>query len=125
MPRDLTIVLRDRPGTLADATQTLGRARINIEAAAGFAVGGDGILHVLVEDADQARAALEAAGLEVREERDVVVLEGLPHEPGALGEVLRRISNANVNVDLLYLTVGGSAVMCGTDLAGLREAAGL
>jgi hypothetical protein len=124
MPRDLTIVLRDRPGTLADATQTLGRAGINIEAACGFAVGGDGILHVLVEDADAARAALDAAGVEVREDRDVVVLSNLPHEPGALGAALRRISNANVNVDLLYLTVAGSVVLCGTDMAGLREAAG-
>ncbi len=124
MARDLTVVIRHRPGTLADATQALGRAGINIEGACGFAVGGDGILHVLVEDAAAAGTALESAGLDVHDEREVVILSGLPHEPGALGRVLRRIADANVNLDLMYIRQDGAVVLSGTDLAGLRAAAG-
>jgi hypothetical protein len=124
MPRDLTIVLRHRPGTLADAAQALGRAGINIDGACGFAVGGDGILHVLLEDADPARQALEEAGLEVRDDREVVQLRGLANEPGALGSALRRIADANVNLDLMYISPDGALVLGGTDLRGLRETIG-
>ena len=124
MPRDLTVLLRHRPGTLADAAQALGRAGVNIDGACGFAVGGDGILHVLVDDADGARRALEDAGLEVRDDREVVVLGGIADEPGALGEALRTIANQNVNVDLMYMGPDGTIVLSGTDLAGLRRATG-
>ena len=123
MPRDLTVVLQNRPGTLADATQALGRAGVNIEGACGFPAGGEGILHVLVEDASAARRALEEAGLEVRDEREVVILEHLSNEPGSLGEALRRIADANVNVDLLYAGYDG-VVLSGGDVEALRRAAG-
>jgi hypothetical protein len=124
MATDLTIVLVNRPGTLADAAESLGRAEINIEGACGFPSGGEGIMHVVVEDPQSARLAIEQAGLEVRAEREVVVLDRLPERPGSLGEVLRRIADAGVNVDLLYLTTDGRLVLSGEDVAALQRAAG-
>lgn len=124
MPRDLTVAIENRPGTLADAAQALGRAGVNIEGACGFPAGGEGILHVLVEDASSARRALEDAGLEVRDDRDVVVLNRLADQPGTLGEALRRIADAGVNVDLLYNGQDGSVVLSGGDVESLRQAAG-
>ncbi len=124
MATDLTIVLVNRPGTLADAAESLGRAGINIEGACGFPSGGEGIMHVVVEDPQSARLAIEQAGLEVRAEREVVVLDRLPERPGSLGEVLRRIADAGVNVDLLYLTTDGRLVLSGEDVAALQRAAG-
>jgi hypothetical protein len=124
MPRDLTVVIENRPGTLADAAQALGRAGVNIEGACGFPAGSEGILHVLVEDAANARRALEDVGLEVRDDREVVVLNRLPDEPGSLGDALRRIADAGVNVDLLYNGQAGSVVLSGEDVEGLRSAAG-
>ena len=53
------------------------------------------------------------------------MLEDLTHQPGAVGDALRGVSNANMKVDLLYLTVAGSVVLYGTDLARVREAAGV
>ena len=124
MPKDLMVILVNRPGTLADAAEALGRAGVNIEGGCGFPAGGEGVLHVLVEDAAGARRAIEQAGLEVREERDVVVLDPLPDQPGTLGAALRRIADAGVNVDLLYSAADGRVVLGGADLAGLRRAAG-
>jgi len=124
MPRDLTVILVNRPGTLADAAEALGRAGVNIEGACGFPAVGEGIFHVLVEDAPAARQALEAAGLEVRAERDVVLLDQLPREPGTLGAALRRIADAGVNVDLIYPTEDGRVVLSGDDVDALRRAAG-
>jgi hypothetical protein len=124
MPRDLTVILVNRPGTLADAAEALGRAGVNIEGACGFPAGAEGIFHVLVEDAPAARQALEAAGLEVRAERDVVLLDQLPREPGTLGAALRRIADAGVNVDLIYPTEDGRVVLSGDDVDALRRAVG-
>lgn len=124
MPKDLMVILVNRPGTLADAAEALGKAGVNIDGACGFPAGGEGVLHVLVEDAAAARSALERAGLEVRQERDVVFLEQLSDEPGTLGSALRRIADAGVNVDLLYPAADGRLVLGGEDVDGLRQAAG-
>ncbi len=124
MATDLTIVLVNRPGTLADAAEALGRAGINIEGTCGFPSGDEGIMHVLVEDAQSARRAIEEAGLEVRAEREVVLLDRLPERPGSLGEALRRIADAGANVDLLYLTTDGRVVLSGEDVAAIQRAAG-
>lgn len=124
MARDLTIVLVNRPGTLADAGESLGRAGINIEGTCGFPSGGEGILHVVVEDAQGGRRAIDEPELEVRAEREVVLLDRLPERSGTLGEALRRIAGAGVNVELLYLTTEGRVVLSGVDVAALQRAAG-
>ena len=121
MPKDLTVILVNRPGTLADAAEALGRAGVNIEGTCGFPAGGEGILHVLVDDVDAARRGLEQAGLEVRAERDVVVLGPLPTQPGTLGTALRGIADAGANVDLLYATEDGRIVVSGDDVEAIRR----
>ena len=121
--KDLTVILVNKPGTLADAFEALGGAGINVVGACGFPAGGEGILHVLVDDPDAARRALEGAGLEVRSERDVVVLDRLPSEPGTGDAILRRIADRGVNVDLVYLTEDGRPVLSGEDVAAVERAA--
>ena len=123
MPKDLTIVLVNRPGTLADAAEALGRAGINIDGVCGFPAGAEGIMHVLVDDAGAARQALSGTGLEVRDERDVVVVAA-ENRPGAGGELLRRIADAGANVDLIYLTMDSRVVLSGGDVEAIRRAAG-
>lgn len=124
MSKDLMVILVNRPGTLADAAEALGRAGINIEGGCGSPSGAEGVFHVLVDDAAGARRALEQAGFEVRAERDVVLLDRLPDQPGTLGAALRRIADAGVNVDLLYSTADGRVVLGGEDVEGVRRAAG-
>lgn len=123
MPKDLTVVLMNRPGTLADASEALGRAGINVDGVCGFPSGTEGIMHILVEDAPTARDALTAAGLEVRDERDVVVTP-VDDRPGAGGELLRRVADAGANVDLIYLTMSGELVLSGGDVSAIDRALG-
>lgn len=123
MPKDLTVVLVDRPGTLADAAEALGRAGINVDGVCGFPAGGEGIMHVLVEDAAGAREALSAAGLEVRDERDVAVTP-VEDRPGAGGVLLRRVADSGANVNLLYLTMDGRLVLSGEDVSAIQQALG-
>ena len=81
MTTDFTIGLVDRPGTLARASDALGRAGVNIEGACGYATDGQGVFHVLVRDAERARRALLDAGFEIQDERAVVVLP-IENRPG-------------------------------------------
>ena len=110
MAKDLTVVLENRPGTLADMGEALGKAGINIDGLCGFASEGKGIVHVLVEDAAGARRALEGAGIQVRGERDVLVLD-VQDRPGEFGRLCRKLANAGVNIDLGYVTEKGRLVL--------------
>ena len=121
MAKDLTVILADRPGTLADLGETLGKAGINIDGMCGFPCEGRGVIHVLVEDGASARRVLEEGGMEVSGEREVLVLEG-EDRPGTFGEITRKIANAGVNVDLCYLATKTRIVIGADDLEKARAA---
>lgn len=123
MSTDFTIALEDRPGTLAELGEALAAGGVNIDGLCGFPAGGEGIIHVLVDDADATRRALEGAGLDVRAEREVVVVD-CPDEPGAFGERARQVAEAGVNIDLCYLATRTRLVLGGTDPAGIAAALG-
>jgi hypothetical protein len=114
MPTDLTVVLVNRPGTIADAFQALGNAGINADGTGGFECAGEGILHIAVADGAAARRALEAAGQMVRAEREVIICP-VQDRPGAAGAIFRAIADAGVNVDLVYLTAAGGQLVIGAD----------
>ncbi|MFQ5819769.1 MAG: ACT domain-containing protein [Candidatus Heimdallarchaeota archaeon] len=124
MPKDLIIILEDRPGTLADVGEALGKAGINIDGVCGFPCEGEGIFHILVEDADAARSAIKKTGFEVRGERSVLVLE-IEDRPGEFGKITRRIADAGVNIDLAYLATNTRLVIGADDLEKARAAAEL
>jgi hypothetical protein len=121
MAKDLTVVLENRPGTLAGMGEALGRAGINIEGICGAATAGPSTVHILVQEAAGARQALEAAGFEVSQEREVLLLE-IRDRPGALGAVARRIAAAGVNIDLVYLATNTRLVIGADDLDKARSA---
>lgn len=123
MAKDLMVTLEDRPGTLAAMGEALGKAGVNVGGGCGFPSGGKGVFHLLVEDAAAARRALEQAGIMVSGERDVLVLE-VEDKPGALGSIARKIANAGVNVDLVYLASRTRLVLGTNDNAKARAAAG-
>ncbi len=123
MAKDLTIILEDRPGTLAEVAEVLGKAGINIEGACGFPSEGKGVLHVLVEDAAGARRALAQTKAKVQGERDVLVMD-IQDRAGELGKLTRRIAQAGVNVNLVYLAFRTRVVIGADDINKARTAAG-
>ena len=128
MSKDLTVILEDRPGMLAELGEAMGKAGINIDGMCGFLAEGKGVIHMLVEDAEAARSALEVAGLDVREERDVLMLRlgvDIIDRPGQTGEIGRRLADEAINVDLVYATWKGDAVVGADDLAKARETLGV
>ena len=124
--KDLTIVLEDRPGTLASVGEALGAAGVNIEGLCGFSAGGQGTLHILVADQAAARAALEGAGIAIAAERDVIVMDMAGEDrPGTMGAMARKVADAGVNVELSYVAMGNRAVIGTSDDAAARAALGI
>ncbi len=116
MPKDLTVILQDRPGELARLGQATGSAGVNIQGMCAFTGEGRGVIHVLVDDATgkSARQALEDAGMGVADEREVLVID-IDDRPGTLGELARTLAEANVNIELAYTTFGGVRLVVATD----------
>ena len=124
MAYDLTVIMDDRPGELARLGEVAGAAGVNIDGFAAFTGEGKGVVHVLVanDKLDRLRTAFTDAGMAIADEREVFVVSGA-NEPGALGEVARRLADANVNIDLAYTTFGGVRLIFGTDdVRSAREA---
>ena len=123
MTTDITVALVNQPGTLLRASDALGRAGVNIEGACGYVCDGQGVFHVLVEDAQRARTALIDAGLEIQSEQKVVTV-AVENRPGSAATVLRRIAASNTNIDLLYVTADSRLVLGGDDLVAIKAALG-
>lgn len=121
MVTDLMIHLENRVGTLAEVGEALGKAAVNIEGMAAAADLDAGHVHILVDDEDAARAALEGAGVHVHGGRQVLLLE-LANSPGELGKAARKLADAGVNIDLIYVA-SGSRLVIGVDDMAKAEAA--
>ncbi len=100
--KDLMIAIANRPGALAEMGDALGRAGVSVEGGGAWVVNGLGTGHFLFEDGAAARSALEAAGIQVLDERDVLIQRLNQTEPGQLGKLTRRMANAGVNIEALY-----------------------
>jgi hypothetical protein len=111
------IALDNRPGALAEMGDALGRAGVSIEGGGAFVVNGRGVAHFLFEDGNAARMALEAAGITVLEERDVLVQRLNQSQPGQLGKITRRMAAAGVNIEVLYSDHDHQLILLVDDLA--------
>lgn len=118
--QDLTINLENIPGTLGKLGEMLGNAGINIEGLAGFGEPETGA-HILVQSAQLVREALADTGIECGNEREVEVLS-IVDQPGEMGRHLRRIGDAGVNIDLVYLATNTRLVLGSQDMDGLKRA---
>lgn len=99
---DLSILIENRPGALAEMGEALGRAGVSIEGGGACLTEGAGVGHFLFHDGAQAEQALEAAGISVVQRREVIALRLRQEEPGQLGTLTRRMAEAGVNIEVLY-----------------------
>ena len=83
MPKatQFTLSHEDRPGMLAHTAKVLGAANVNILACLTTTSAGEGVTHLIVDNADRAKKALASAGLSYTE-TDVLQVE-LRNIPGS------------------------------------------
>ena len=121
--KDLAIALENRPGALADMGEALGRAGVSVEGGGAWVVGNEGVAHFLFHDGAAARRALEAAGIRVLAERDVVVQRLKQAVPGQLGQLTRRMAEAGVNIEVLYSDHDHQLILVVDDVAKAQRVA--
>jgi len=120
MPTDLTVVLRDEPGQLAHVGDVLVGAGVHVRGLAAFTGEGRGFVHALIDDgdADAAQRALKRARIGVADVQDVLVADV---GAGGLVDVLLRLADANVNVDLAYTACHDQVVIATDDVFNARD----
>jgi hypothetical protein len=74
--------------------EALGRAGVSVEGGGTFVSHGEGTAHFLFTDGAAARQALEAAGIRVLAEKEVLVQRLNQTEPGQLGKIARAMAEA-------------------------------
>ena len=119
--KDLAIDLDNRPGALAEMGEALGRAGVSVEGGGAWVVDGRGVAHFLFADGTTARQALEAAGIRVLAEREVLVQRLKQDVPGQLGLLTRRMAEAGVNIEVLYSDHDHQLILVVDDLERGRE----
>jgi hypothetical protein len=118
---EFTVILEDKPGTLARLGIVLGDAMVNIEAIHGTSREKRAIVQFVPNDQGKATRALDAAGI-AHSTREVLIVRALD-EPGTLGDVALVVSQAGINIDSVYVTTPGHVVLGVDDLVGATHVA--
>jgi len=105
--KQISIFLENKAGRLAEVTNILGKAGINIRALSLADTTDFGILRLIVNDIDKAAKTLKDQGFTVGE-TEVLAVE-VPDRPGGLGEILKIIQAAGLNVEYMYAFVERSS----------------
>jgi hypothetical protein len=119
MPFDLVIDVENTPGALARVAAAVSDAGVNLAAAACIGAGEQAELHILVPHPEAARHSLSTAHLAVSREREVVVVD-VEDNPGVLADLARKIAQAGINLDLVYIATRNRVVFGAPDLTALR-----
>lgn len=110
--KQVSVFLENRAGRLAEVTGILAAHDINIRALSLADSADFGILRLIVDDVERAKAILKKEGLTMGE-TDVVAVE-VPDRPGGLAHLLQVFKEEDVNVEYMYAFVKApsqSAVM--------------
>ena len=123
--KDIAVLLENKPGTLAELGEVLGKENINIEGLSGalYEDQEEGIVHILVEESGKAYNVLERAGFKIKEQREVLVIEikDIVKQPGSGGKLFGRLAQENINIDLIYLAENNRLIIGVDDLKKARD----
>jgi hypothetical protein len=96
----LSVFVENQPGRLAEITEILAGADVDLRAMSIADTADFGILRVIVSDTEKAMNTLRNAGCTVSVTKVLAV--ALADEPGSLAKVIRVLSDNGVSVEYLY-----------------------
>ena len=102
----LAVFLENKSGRLAEITAIIADQGVNIRALSVADTADFGILRLIVDQAEVARAALKEKGFTVSK-TNVLAVE-VPDRIGGLAAVLKSIEQAGLNVEYMYAFVNKS-----------------
>ncbi len=101
--KQLTILLENKPGALAQTFSELAVKDINILAMSVLDTIDSGLIRMVVSDPVRAKKVLGETGLNVIE-TDVLAVE-MTDKPGTLAEIAKQLSKARINIEYAYVSV--------------------
>jgi hypothetical protein len=99
--RDFTIHLTHNPGELARVANALSRTGANIKSVAAMTFGNQGVVRILADDIEAARAAFNESNIRFEESELATVL--LENKAGELSDLAAKLANAHINLYALYV----------------------
>lgn len=99
----ISVFLENKSGRLAEVTGTLSKGGVNIRALSLADTADFGILRLIVNDTEKAKAILKENGFTVGK-TEVIALE-VPDRPGGLSGILAMLDGAGINVEYMYAFV--------------------
>ncbi|MDR1779021.1 MAG: ACT domain-containing protein [Clostridiales Family XIII bacterium] len=102
----ISVFVENKPGKLADITEILAKAEVDLRAMSIADTQDFGILRLIVDNPHAALTALRDNGCTVNV-TSVLAVE-MPDKPGGLAGVLRVLADKNVNVEYLYAFISRS-----------------
>jgi hypothetical protein len=124
MAVDLVIDVVNSPGALARVAAAISDAGVNIAAATCVGKAEQAEMHILVPHAEAAKHALAISGLTVSHEHQVVVVD-VDDRPGVLADLARKIAEAGVNLEVVYVATRDRVVFGSPDLPALKRILGV
>ena len=100
MVQQVSVFLENKSGRLAEVTDAIAAASINIGALSVAETSDFGILRFICNQPAEAVQVLREAGFSVGE-TEVLAIQ-LPHRPGGLAEALDVINPLDINIEYLY-----------------------
>ena len=102
MLEEIIVTIDDRPGLLAEVGEILGRTGVNIETLSAYNSNGLGVVHLVVDDGDDAAESLAQNGFKVEGSRPVLTAT-LEDRPGELGRYCRKLATQGVAISAAYV----------------------
>jgi hypothetical protein len=102
--KQFSVFLVNKPGILAQVTQSLADQKVNIKALTLVDSQEHGVLRIVAENGERAGGILRTLNIPVTE-TDVLCVEMANH-PGALADVCSRLALEHVNINYAYLSTG-------------------
>ncbi len=106
MLEEIIVTADDRPGVLAEIGELLGASDVNIETLSAFNSDGTGVVHLVVDDGDDAGEILAQNGFKVEGSRQVLTAT-VDDRPGELGRYCRRLAQQGVGISAAYVAKRG------------------
>ena len=102
MLEEIIVSVPDDTGVLADLGELLGAKGVNIETLSASTHDGQGVIHLVVDDEEDAAEVLTSVGYEVIGTRQVLVIT-LDDRPGELGRYCRRLADSGIHISSAYV----------------------
>jgi len=99
--RDFTIHLTHRPGELSRIANALARKGVNIKSVTAMTFGNQGLVRILADDVEAARAGLQENNVRFEESELTSVL--LENSAGELATLADKLANAGLNLHAVYV----------------------